>query len=121
MLMSDFLHFNLNKAQGWAMGLGSHGIPVPGRKSRGLGLILWGLGQISLGQPNPKLWDYLGVPSWDSCPMGPIGISLDLSRHSFTLKYFGTGTKIVGTVPGFSVSGLKSQGPKPLRLAEVPY
>ena len=58
------------------MGLGSHGIFVPGHKSRdlrlGLGLILLGrlgleqisLGQSkdkkSLGQPNPKLWDHLG-------------------------------------------------------------
>ena len=59
------------------MGLESHGICVPGHESRdlgpGLGLILLGrlgLGQISLGQsrgqkslgqPNPKLWDYLGL------------------------------------------------------------
>ena len=50
------------------MGLESREICVPGHKSRDLGLRLGliffgrlGLGQKSLGQPNPKLWDKLGL------------------------------------------------------------
>ena len=45
------------------MGFGSYGICVTGHKSRdsglGLGLIL--LGRLGLGQPNPKVWDKLGL------------------------------------------------------------
>ena len=43
--------------QGWAIGLESHGICVPGHEFRDLGLILlgrFGLGQISLGQSRDK-------------------------------------------------------------------
>ena len=87
---------NTTCLQGWAMGLESHGICVPGHESRdlgpGLGLILLGrlgLGQISLGQSRDKnLWDSQ-IPSfgtsWDSSPMGfwspmgPIEIIWDLS------------------------------------------
>ena len=58
--------------QGWAMGLGSHRICVPGLGTGigtgslgtlGTGTNIAGTvpGQTSLGQPNPKLWDYLGL------------------------------------------------------------
>ena len=88
MLISDFLHFNLNKAQGWAIGLGSHGIFVPGHKYRDLELILVGLGQISLGQSRDKnLWNSQ-IPSFGTIldsgpigfwsPMGLMGISWNL-------------------------------------------
>ena len=87
--------------QGWAMGLGSHGIRVPGQKSRdlglGMGLIL--LGHLELGQPNPKLWacwdssPIMGLP-WDRLGfLGPVSHRIlspkggwDKSRHSFKNK-----------------------------------
>ena len=82
MKFSRFAHFKhfwtiykisaLSEKQGWAMGLESHGICVPGLGTGigtdspgtlGTGTNIAGTvpGQKSLGQPNPKLWDHLGL------------------------------------------------------------
>ena len=82
------------------MGLGSHGICV--------------LGHMFF----PK------IPKSRDCPMGlesqAVSRILAVPKSSHWAQIPGTlwtGTKIVGTVPGFSALGLKSQGQKSLGLA----
>ena len=62
-----------------------------------------------------------GTVQWDSIPKQSQQFCLSQSRpmgHGTQIPgTLGTGTKIVGTVPGFSALGLKSQGQKSLGLA----